>query len=152
MSEQVGRPRVAHVPAEPERELGLVGIASTLAVAVPVVAGGAVLGGLAGAMSAGMAVLMVLAMFAVSAVVLRLCVRLRRATFVTFALGTMLVRFGVFGALLVMLDASRGLDRRVLAMATVILLAATLASETVWVRRHPSLFWLDLSMRERTRV
>lgn len=130
-------------PDEPiEWRMALRGVALTLALGVPFMAGAAWWLGTPGLAGAGLAVAVVAGMQALSGAALSLAAPFGPSALFAAALGGYVVKLCIYALLMVLLGDAEGIDGPSLAVTAAILLVVALAWQTRLVLRDKRLFWV----------
>lgn len=144
------RPAPGGPEAEPELRLARSAVYVCLALAVPVVGIAAVLAGAPGAIGAGLGVGLVMLLFGMSGATLAWAARISPEMLMGVALGGVLLRFMLYGLMLVLLGDVEAVHKPSLAIATAVALVITLIYEVRLVSRTPGFFWVRTGAVERS--
>jgi hypothetical protein len=132
-----------------ELRLARSAIAFIVVLGIPVVAVAGLLGGVPGALSAGIGALVVIGMFLMAGATMSWAARISPAALMGAVLGGYLVRLVIYALLIVLLRPVEWLSGTSLAISTAILLVAVLAWEVRVASRNPSMFWIDPAAGQR---
>lgn len=142
MSAVTGVGRALRRAQMPEPELAWRGAAFAAVLAVPILVVAGVLRAVPGLLGAALGVALVVGLFGVTGVILVCVARLSPATLPAASLVGALVRMTAYGAILAMLSGVEGVDRASTAVATTLLLFATLLYEARFAARTPGFYWV----------
>lgn len=149
MHESECRPPRMGPDGDPELRIARSAMMLCLVLAVPVVGVAALSAGIPGALGAGIGVALVTLLFGMSGVTLSWGARISPEMLMGVALGGVLLRFMVYGLMLVVLGDVDVVHKPSLAIATAVVLLVTLAYEVRLVSRAPGFFWVRPGAIER---
>lgn len=126
----------------PEQAMGVAAAKLLAVLSVPLVGGSWMAAGSGGALGAGAGVVLVLALFGLTGLLIAPLRVIRPAVVVGLSLAGVGLRVAGYAAALAWLSSVDGLHRASLAMATAVAFAATLAYEVRVITTTPGFFWV----------